>query len=131
MTAIEIRELVVRINGFPTINGLNLQVDEGESIGIISEKSEATTILKVLCGLELPDSGEIWAYNLPPRQALLRVIIYPLIQKSSESQPFLIPLNFAHYNPGNNTFIQIIEIFDKIIQNNYKSPKLIKGGIKQ
>lgn len=67
MVAVEIYELIVKIDGFPVINKLNLLINEGDSIDISCENFPLT-LLRILCGFELPDIGEIWFYNLPPRQ---------------------------------------------------------------
>lgn len=76
MTAIEIHDLVLEVNGYPIINGLSLTVEEGERVGIVGPPgSGAEFLLKMLCGQLLPTSGAIWIYNEPPRRALERGFI--------------------------------------------------------
>ncbi|MDW8029300.1 MAG: hypothetical protein RMK94_13010 [Armatimonadota bacterium] len=91
MVAVEIYELIVKIDGFPVINKLNLLINEGDSIDISCENFPLT-LLRILCGFELPDIGEIWFYNLPPRQAFLRSLIsLPMLSGSNLSQCCLQP----------------------------------------
>lgn len=132
MIAMEIHHLSVKIDGFPIISDLNLMINEGENISILSDSRGKGVILRTLCGFELPGSGEIWAYNLPPRQAFLRAIIHPKVQSSSDFQPFLIIVNpRTNYTKlAKGVVIQIIEIFNKIIQKNYKLTEFTEGGMK-
>lgn len=48
-------------NGAPlAVNGVNLDIKEGETIAIVGENgSGKTTLIRLLCGIFLPDSGEV------------------------------------------------------------------------
>lgn len=127
MTAMEIIDLVVKVDGYPVVNGLTLNVEEGERVGIVGDFHDASFVMNILCGFTLPDSGEIWIYNLPPRQALQRGLV-SYIQQSiptdSLPTPMLLSTNIATSQPCDNNIIihplPYIEIFNKLIHNNYK-----------
>lgn len=113
MIAIEIHNLTVKINNFPIINNLDLSINERENAIILCEMY-TTTLLKVFCGIELPDSGEIWIYNLPPRQAFLRNIVC-----SHDSYSF--PVNALQSKDG--LILRVIEFSYSPIEINYKQEK--------
>ncbi len=75
MVAIEIRDLVVEVDRYPIVDGLTLDIEEREHVPILGTLEDAMTVLHVLSGILLPSSGEIWIYNLPPRQAYQRGLI--------------------------------------------------------
>lgn len=132
MTAMEIRDLVVKVDGYPIVNGLTLAVEEGERIGIVGDYRDTLFVMDTLCGLVLPDSGEIWIYNMPPRQAFQRGLIN-YIHQSSPTDSLPIPTILITHNAtiqlyNTNVVIQplpYIEFFNKFIQNNYKIINLI------
>lgn len=137
MTMMEIRDLVVKVDGYPIVNGLTLTVEEGERVGIIGDYSDALLVMNILCGLTLPDSGEIWIYNLPPRQALQRGLINYTYQSTSTNTlpiPMLLITNItSSQHHSVNVIIHPlspIEVFNKSIQNNYKFINLTskRGG---
>jgi len=134
VTAVEIQDLVVEVDGYPVVNGLTLTIDEGEQVGIVGEYRDALSLMDTLCGLTLPDSGEIWIYNLPPRQALQRGLIeYTHQPNAADIPPSPVSL-LAHLPapPSNlNTFIYPlthIEISNKSTNKNYKFISLRKRG---
>lgn len=127
MIAMEIRDLVVKVDGYPIVDDLTLTVEEGELIGIMGDYQDALAVMNTLCGFTLPDSGEIWIYNMPPRQALQRGLINYIFQSGSmDSLPaptVLITHNtFRSHTLSANIIIQLlphIEFPDKSIYNNY------------
>ena len=134
MTVLEIQDLVVEVDGYPVVNGLNLTVEEGEQVGIVGDYRDALSLMDTLCGLTLPGSGEIWIYNLPPRQALQRGLIGYTHQPNAEDMS-LSPVSLLVHpsaQPSNlNTSIYPlphIEIFDKSTNKNYKFIDLKKRG---
>jgi len=58
---IELKDVYFSIDGKPVIEGLSLQVNEGETITIMGRSGCGKTVtLKLILGLYKPDSGEIW-----------------------------------------------------------------------
>ena len=57
----------LRMESITALNGVNLQVEEGELFGILGPNGAGkTTLIKLLCTLILPDAGEAWVngYNI-------------------------------------------------------------------
>jgi ABC-2 type transport system ATP-binding protein len=58
---LEIRKLVKTFNGRPALQGIDLQLKEGEIYGLLGPNGAGkTTTLKILAGLISPNSGEIF-----------------------------------------------------------------------
>lgn len=130
MTAMEIQELTVNVDGYPIVNDLTLAVEEGERLGVVGDYQDALFVMNVLCGLTLPDSGEIWIYNMPPRQALQRGLVDYVQSLNSDTNAsscliLLLPHGFvpqvhAHANVIVHPLPHIIETFYELIRDNYK-----------
>ncbi len=125
MTAIEIFDLVVKVDGYPLMNGLTLTVEEEEKVGIVGDFHDAMSVMNVLSGISIPDSGEIWIYNMPPRQAFQRGLIGYIHQPSTladtPSNPILLVIHTATSQAHTQITIHpLIEISNKLIYNNYK-----------
>lgn len=99
MIAMEIYRLTIKVYNFPVVDKLNLEIREQENVELSLPKGCEDTVFRVLCGLELPDSGEIWIYNLPPRQALLRGLMpSQTLTGQILLKPFLIELQVGIAN---------------------------------
>lgn len=127
MTAVEILDLVIKVDGYPVVNGLTLNFEEGERVGVVGDFHDALLVMNILCGFTLPDSGEIWIYNLPPRQALQRGLVsYSQQPTLTSSFPSLMLLStyIATSQPCDDNIVvhplSHIEIFNKFIYKNYK-----------
>jgi ATP-binding cassette subfamily F protein uup len=61
-TILAANDLIVRYNERTILNGATLGIDEDDRIGLVGRNgSGKTTFLKILAGLQMPDSGEITA----------------------------------------------------------------------
>ena len=59
-TILTATELTVRYNERPVLNGATLGIDEGERIGLVGRNGcGKTTFLRILAGLQSPDSGSV------------------------------------------------------------------------
>ena len=127
VTALEIQNLVVEVDGYPAINNLTLTVDEGKRIGIVGDFRDVETVLDVFSGQTLPTSGEIWFYNMPPRQALQRGLIH-YAPNTQHSEPFLVLVTNLLSLPSQTdsavTIHQYIEFFNELIEKFYILIKL-------
>jgi len=118
VTAVEIRNLVVEVNGYPVVDGLTMDIDEGDCVGVIGDHQDVLLLFRVISGFSLPMSGEIWVYNLPPRQAYQRALI-SLYESTNTSfqQPTLILLRLQ---PSAAIIIRntnrLIEKFNKLVR---------------
>lgn len=131
MIALEIRDLVVELERYPIVKGLNLTVEEGEQVGILGDLNDAVSLLKVFSGVTLPTSGEIWIYNMPPRQALQRGLIFYTTQPNlTQLTPATIlltsSLNLTTSQNLNIVLYPLIEISNESIKKNYKCDKVIR-----
>ncbi len=136
MSAMEIRDLVVEVEGYPVVDGLTLTVEEGEKVGIVGDYHDAVTVLHVLTGLLLPTSGEVWIYNLPARQAyqrgLIRYISSSTLNSGVLSAP--TPVLAATFLPASTTNAGLllfiapnIDFPDKFLEKDYKLVWLKRG----
>lgn len=131
MTAIEIRSLTVEINGCPIVSDLTLTVDEGERVGVVGEYWDIVAILDTISGFALPTSGEIWIYNMPPRQASQRGLIYTgYINQSpnrqGDSYPSLILLTNDLPSGGSEENVVIHPFMKTFYESTPKSYKFIR-----
>ena len=61
-TVLATTDLVVRYNERTILDGATLGVDEGDRIGLVGRNGcGKTTFLRILAGLQAPDSGEVTA----------------------------------------------------------------------
>ncbi len=135
MTAIEIQDLTVEVNGYPIVEGLNLTIEEGECVGIFGPPPDARALIHVLGGLLLPTGGAVWVYNEPPRQALERGLIQILSPLTEElpSAPVVLADSPSFVPPSSKsqTIVcapRFIDLFYKsFIEKSYKSIAL-RGG---
>ena len=57
---ISIRELHKWYSGVHALNGIDLDIQSGQPVGLVGDNGAGkSTLIKVLSGVELPDSGEI------------------------------------------------------------------------
>ena len=127
MIAVEIQNLVVEVDGCPVINDLTLTVEEGKRVGIVGDYKDAVALMDVLSGLTLPTSGEIWFYNMPPRQALQRGLIH-YAPNTQHSEPSLVLVTNLLSLPSQTdsavTIHPYIEFFNELIEKFYILIKL-------
>ncbi len=126
MTALEILNLTVEVNGYPVLDNLTLTVEEGQHISIAGNRNDAEAVLEVFSGQTLPISGEIWVYNLPPRQAFQRGLIYHTIN-TFESSSTILATDSLIPSSQKESFVIVcptINLFNKFIQKFHKFVEL-------
>ncbi len=83
MNAIEIRNLSKSFRGMYAVNKLNMTVPVGSIYGFIGENgSGKSTTEKLLCGLLVPDEGEMKLFGKPYTDAGVRARIGALIESA-------------------------------------------------
>ena len=83
MNAIEIRNLSKSFRGLYAVDGLNMTVPVGAIYGFIGENgSGKSTTEKLICGLLVPDEGEIKLFGEDYRDAGRRVRVGALIENA-------------------------------------------------
>jgi hypothetical protein len=65
----------VFVDKYPIVRGLNLTIAPAEWAVFVGHPSDLRRLSLVLMGSSLPEEGEIFYYNEPPRRALERNII--------------------------------------------------------
>ena len=71
MKAIEINNLIIKLNGREVLKNINLSLSEGQFIGIVGPNGGGkTTLLRAILGLMKPTSGEIRIFGRPPEEVL-------------------------------------------------------------
>jgi len=127
MTALEILNLTVEVNRYPVLDNLTLTVEEGEYISIVGNRNDAEAVLEVFSGQTLPISGEIWIYNLPPRQAFQRGLICHAINTFESSSTVLV-IDSLIPSPQKESFVIVhptINLFNKSIQKFHKPIEIV------
>ena len=122
MIAVEIQNLVVEVDGCPVINDLTLTVEEGKRVGIVGDYEDAVALMDVLSGLTLPTSGEIWVYNMPPRQALQRGLIHYALNTQHPEPSLVLVTNLLSLPSQTEPAVAIhpfIEFFNELIEKFY------------
>ncbi len=127
VTALEIQNLVIEVDGYPAINNLTLTVEEGKRIVIVGDFKDAEVVLDVFSGQTLPTSGEIWVYNMPPRQASQRGLIqYEPSNQPLETSMVLVTKQLVYLSHKEAIIVvqPLIEFFDELIEKFYILIKL-------
>lgn len=68
--ALEVRNVVRKYGNLVAVNGLSVQVKQGEIFGLLGPNGAGkTTSIRMMCGLLRPTSGEIFIHGLPIEEA--------------------------------------------------------------
>jgi zinc transport system ATP-binding protein len=66
MTAVELEDVTFAYGEQPVVEGVTLDIDEGEFLGLVGPNgSGKTTLLKLMIGLHRPDSGRVNLFGEP------------------------------------------------------------------
>lgn len=86
MAAISARNLTKTYGDLAAVDGVRLEVDEGEFVGVVGPNGAGkTTLLEMIEGLRQPDGGDVHVFGEPvwPRNPRLQVRIGVQLQASS------------------------------------------------
>ena len=74
VTAVNIRNLVKTFGSLRAVDGLSLEVREGEIYGLLGPNGAGkTTTIRILMGLLKPDSGNVDVYGHNPVEVIIRL----------------------------------------------------------
>ena len=103
MARLELRNLTKSFGGKPAVRGLTLEIPEGELMVLVGPSGcGKSTVLRMIAGLEEPDSGEVWiggrrVDGLEPRQRNVAMVFqnYALYPHMSVARNLGFPLKMA------------------------------------
>ena len=74
MNAIEIKNLTKKYKDVTAVNSINLQIKQGELLALLGVNGAGkTTTIKMLSGLILPNSGDIFIENMNMKKDIYKI----------------------------------------------------------
>jgi sulfate/thiosulfate transport system ATP-binding protein len=138
--AVSVRNISKKFGSATVLEDINFDVQDGETIVLLGASgSGKTTILRVIAGLETPDSGEVVLHgknvtNLPARERGIGVIFqsYALFPKMSVERniAFGLRLRKRPTKQINETVNRLIELVN-LEEHRKKYPSQLSGGQQQ
>jgi zinc transport system ATP-binding protein len=75
---VELQEVSFRYNSVPVLEGINLQIEDGEFLGIVGPNAGGkSTLLRLILGLLRPTSGSVRVFGQSPRRASAHIGYVP------------------------------------------------------
>ena len=143
MSLISIKNLTVTYNKKPAIKGINLEIDEGNIIGIVGPNGAGkSTLLKAILGLLPADTGEVKIHGKDIKDSLNRVAYIP--QKEQFDWDF--PINVSEVvmmgrypyikffnRPGEKDKEIVSQVLEKVEMKKYSQTQIrnLSGGQQQ
>lgn len=138
--AVSVRNISKKFGSATVLEDINFEVQEGETIVLLGASgSGKTTILRVIAGLETPDSGEVILHgknvtNLPARERGIGVIFqsYALFPKMTVERNIAYGLRLRKRSTKqiNETVNRLIELVH-LEEHRRKYPSQLSGGQQQ
>ena len=140
MAQLEIRNVTRRFGNFVAVDNINLNIEAGEFFTLLGPSGcGKTTILRMIAGFDLPDSGQILLdgkdlADIPPEKRPVRTVFqsYALFPHMTVAQNIAFPLKMAHCVPEEiqqrtNETLEEVRLVDKA--EHY--PHELSGGQQQ
>ena len=136
MQTVEIKNLIKTFDSSTAINDLSLNIEKGKITGLIgADGAGKTTLIRLVIGLMLPDSGEICTLGLNPstQKAELNLKIGYMPQKFGLYEDLTVIENLRLYADLKNVPYD----FDKLLEFTSLKPfqdrlaGALSGGMKQ
>ncbi|HEX8289700.1 MAG TPA: ABC transporter ATP-binding protein [Pyrinomonadaceae bacterium] len=138
--AVSVRNVSKKFGKTPVLEDINFEVAEGETIVLLGASgSGKTTILRIIAGLETPDSGSVVLHgkdvtNLPARQRGTGVIFqsYALFPKMTVEKNigYGLRLRGTPRNEIKESVKRLIELVH-LEEHSHKRPSQLSGGQQQ
>lgn len=143
MKIINIKNLTISYNKRPAIKGINLDLEEGNIIGIIGPNGAGkSTLLKGILGLLPADTGEVKIYGEDIKDSLKKIAYIP--QKEQFDWDFPINVSevvmmgrYPHISMFGYPNIKdkeiVLKVLEKVEMNNYAKTQIrnLSGGQQQ
>jgi ABC-2 type transport system ATP-binding protein len=100
MDMIRTKKLARKFDAVTAVNGLDLQIPEGEIFGLVGpDGAGKTTTMRLLAGILAPTSGEAWVgdYNISSEAEKLKAIIAYMPQKFGLYEELTVRENLEFY----------------------------------
>ncbi len=148
---IEIRKVVkvykTALGGFTALNGIDLQIDHGEFVGVIGKSgSGKSTLINMIAGIDRPTSGEVLVgdtavHSLSENQMArwrgrnIGIVFqfFQLLPTLSIIENIMLPMDFCNTYPlreRKKRALQLLEMVD-MEKHAYKLPSAVSGGQQQ
>lgn len=144
----EIRNIVMDFDGFKALNGISLQIEDGEFIAILGPSGcGKTTLLRLLAGFNRPTSGEIRIgeqvvanrdYVLPPNERFISMVFqsYALWPHMSVQKNVAFPIKnskFVSAEMRSNCNQRVSELINMVGLSGMEKrlPAQLSGGQRQ
>jgi zinc transport system ATP-binding protein len=91
MIPLSIENLSFTFGGPPVLNDVNLEVGDGEFLGVVGPNGGGkSTLLRIILGLLAPDSGTIRVFGESPRKSARRIGYVPQFSKFRRDFPISV-----------------------------------------
>ncbi len=148
---IELRQVVktykTAAGGFTALNGIDLQIDRGEFVGVIGKSgSGKSTLINMIAGIDRPTSGEVLVgdtavHTLTENQMArwrgrnMGIVFqfFQLLPTLSVIENIMLPMDFCNTYPlreRKKRALQLLEMVE-MEKHAYKLPSAVSGGQQQ
>lgn len=88
---LEMRDVSLKLRRMPVLEGVNLELAQGDFLAIIGPNGGGKTVLlNVILGLLTPDSGEVKVFGMSPKRARGRVAYVPQYPRFDPTFPIRV-----------------------------------------
>jgi ABC-type lipoprotein export system ATPase subunit len=148
---IEVRQVVktykTAAGGFTALNGIDLQIDRGEFVGVIGKSgSGKSTLINMIAGIDRPTAGEVLVgdtavHTLTENQMArwrgrnvgIVFQFFQLLPTLSLIENIMLPMDFCNTYPlreRKKRALQLLEMVE-LEKHAYKLPSAVSGGQQQ
>ena len=140
MSALEINNVSVTLNGKKILEDINLHLDEGEFLGIIGPNGAGkTTLLKVMIGLIPVDTGVVKVFGKPIEESKSKIGYVPQFNTFDSQYPIsvddvvklgLLGKNRRENNGNKSSASLVSEVLKMVGMNDFAKTKIgrLSGG---
>lgn len=140
MAILELKDIVKKFNDVVVVNNISMSIEQGEFFTLLGPSGcGKTTILRMIAGFEIPDSGQILLdgqdiKNLPPEKRPLHTVFqsYALFPHMTVRSNIEFPLKMAKWDKNKIT-PQVDELMEDVKLSSFANryPHELSGGQRQ